>query len=139
MKQRQLVAQLPDKLTLLVTGTGKRTSNETADQLLFRTDDATLHFEKHSKFEHLPHALVDRYNAYDDLVKQNAQLLDALREITDMAMRWSVKGLTPTIHKAQTAIKDTSEDRIERNMYSAVEQRADDEADQVERWENRKY
>lgn len=34
------------------------------------------------------------------------ELYKALEEITDMALRWSVKGLTPTIHTAQTALNN---------------------------------
>ncbi len=32
-------------------------------------------------------------------------IFEALQEITEMANRWSIKGLTPTIHKAETILK----------------------------------
>lgn len=52
---------LPDKLTLLVTGSGKRT-DEISTELILRTDDATLHFNKDSEFGKLANALIDGYN-----------------------------------------------------------------------------
>ncbi len=39
-------------------------------------------------------------------VNERQQLIDALEEITEMALKWSVKGLTPTIHKAQRTISN---------------------------------
>lgn len=45
-------------------------------------------------------------NEREQLLKSNKELLAALEEITDMALRWSVKGVTPTIHHAQRAINN---------------------------------
>ncbi len=57
-------------------------------------------------------ALIPYYDEDNEEHKANAQLiaaapdlLAALKEITEMALQWSVKGLTPTIYKAEQAIR----------------------------------
>lgn len=95
--------ELPQELTLLVTGTGNR-GNEKDTELLYRTDDATLHLGS-NRFTLLPHALIDRYNDYQRLLDSNKELLEALKlafaslkEIAPQAMKYG--SLQPIIETA---------------------------------------
>ena len=63
------------KIKLWVTGSGGRAGNLTGNELLLRTDDATLHFNKESEFGKLAHAMIDRYNSHDSLVSALKQAL----------------------------------------------------------------
>jgi len=54
-------------LKLWVTGSGDRASL-TDNDVLLRTDDATIHLSKDSEFGKLAHAMIDRYNNHDALV-----------------------------------------------------------------------
>jgi len=56
------------EIKLWVTGSGGRTGNLTANDVLLRTDDATIHFNKESEFGKLAHAMINRYNSHDSLV-----------------------------------------------------------------------
>ena len=56
------------EIKLWVTGSGGRTGNLTANDVLLRTDDATIHFNKESEFGKLAHAMINRYNNHDSLV-----------------------------------------------------------------------
>lgn len=65
------------EIKLWVTGSGGRTGNLTANDVLLRTDDATIHFNKESEFGKLAHAMINRYNSHDSLVS-------ALKDCVDM-------------------------------------------------------
>jgi hypothetical protein len=74
--------QLPQKLTLLVTGTGQR-GRMGENSLLLRSDDHTIHLHKEA-FATLAHTLVDRYNNYQPLVnalKDAIERMDRARNI----------------------------------------------------------
>ena len=66
---------LPDKLTLLVTGSGYR-ETEGDDKLILRTDDKTIHLHEGGEWGKLANALVDRYN-------EHTTIYDALKNITE--------------------------------------------------------
>lgn len=52
--------------------------------------------------------IVSSWNEHDELKALNRELIDTLTEITEMAKQWSVKGLTPTIFKAETLLAKAS-------------------------------
>lgn len=65
------------EIKLWVTGSGVRSENLTANDVLIRTDDATIHLDKDSEFGKLAHAMINRYNSHDSLVS-------ALKDCVDM-------------------------------------------------------
>lgn len=63
---------LPEKLTLLVTGTGYR-ERLGEDKVLLRSIDSTIHLHENSG--KLAHALVNRYNAFPYVLSALKQLI----------------------------------------------------------------
>lgn len=82
-EQTQKGEGLPDSLILLATGTGLREVNQPTDRLLLRTDDATICLNKNSEFGKIAHALVDRYNEYPTLYRENKELKGALARLVN--------------------------------------------------------
>jgi len=109
---------LPNKLRLLVTGTGQRTKELTSD-LLLRTDDATLNFKKDSEFGKLANALIDRYNERQKLLEVNGDLVETCKEIlkafkvhgdydlNNIPVDATISMLTTVINKARRIINKT--------------------------------
>lgn len=64
--KQPIVDGLPDKLTLLVTGTGKRDNKITDTDLLLRTCDHAIYLAENSP-HNLAHTLVDRYNEFNNM------------------------------------------------------------------------
>lgn len=93
--------ELPEELTLLVTGTGHRT-REGKGIVLLRTDDHTIHLHKDSGL--LAHNLVDRYNAYPDM-------LEALKlaYIDLYATRKNMKGAQPALTAMRNILRELKE------------------------------
>ena len=68
-------------LKLWVTGSGNRAGLNKNDVLL-RTDDATIHLSKETEFGKLAHAMIDRYNNHDKLVSALKELIKVATDTT---------------------------------------------------------
>lgn len=67
LKRRDgLTQKLPDTLTLLVTGTGKRDNKTSNTSLLLRTCDHAIYLPEKAP-HNLAHTLIDRYNEQQQL------------------------------------------------------------------------
>lgn len=96
--------ELPKSLTLLVTGTGYRSSDHNKETLLLRTDDDTVHFHKEAH-PHIIHNMVDRYNEHERLLAANKELVEALAGIVE---NWDSKMLPDREQYKETVVPGTS-------------------------------
>jgi hypothetical protein len=74
------------EIKLWVTGSGVRSENLTANDVLIRTDDATIHLDKDSEFGKLAHAMINRYNSHDSLV---SALKEAMEDLKNLACNYA--------------------------------------------------
>ena len=93
------------EIKLWVTGSGVRSENLTANDVLIRTDDATIHLDKDSEFGKLAHAMIDRYNGHDKIKEENLMLLNAIHDAYDNLLMGNTEAAGKGLSKALSTIE----------------------------------
>jgi len=95
-------------LKLWVTGSGNRAGLNKNDVLL-RTDDATIHLSKDSEFGKLAHAMIDRYNNHDKLVSAlKGLIIEATNSTKDIISFNGADDLDAAIDQAKQLLNNIS-------------------------------